>query len=184
MCSEDMGWSSNSSVDVGREVKLVKCSQALSNWLKKYSLFCFCKFSCVLDLRICFCPKRVRPSLEFRIKFSQHIDHYRDLITFESILFLEILISCLCLKYLVHPSKWTVELGGRIFSVPEEIYILSISFLIYFGIVYIWLRYKCLDKRICFTIIFLTLKESPTLFKIWIFLLYIYLFCSNWSYRG
>ena len=53
---------------------------------------------------------------------------------------------------------------------------------IYFGTVYIWPMYHCLDKRIWLTIIFLLLKESLTLFKIWIFLIYLHLFCPNRSY--
>ena len=51
---------------------MVKCSQALSNWIKKTSLFCFCKFLCLLDLRICFCLKRGRPWLVFSIKFNRY----------------------------------------------------------------------------------------------------------------
>ena len=42
-------------------------------------------------------------------------------------------------------------------------------FLVYFGIVQIWPMYHSLDKRVWFTIIFLPLKESLTLFQIWIF---------------
>ena len=38
-------------------------------------------------------------------------EHLWDLITFESILFLESLIVSLCLKYLVQSSKWRFELG-------------------------------------------------------------------------
>ena len=51
---------------------LVKCSQAWSNWMKKSSLFCFCKFLWLVDLRICFCLKRARPWSEFRITFNQY----------------------------------------------------------------------------------------------------------------
>ena len=53
---------------------LVKCSQTLSSWIKKSSLFCFCKFLCQLYLRICFCLKRAKSWLEFSIKsiFNQY----------------------------------------------------------------------------------------------------------------
>ena len=82
----------------------------------------------------------------------------------------------LCLKYLVQSFKWRVELGLReaVFSpVPEEI---VYSFLEYFGIVQIWPTYHSLDKRVWFTIIFLPLKESLTLFQIWIFYYFYYFF--------
>ena len=51
-------------------------------------------------------------------------EHWWNLMTFESILFLYSLIVCLCLKYLVRPSKWKVELGVwevAFFPVPEKI---------------------------------------------------------------
>ena len=65
----------------------------------------------------------------------------------------------------------------------RKLYILfSISFLKYFGIVYIWTIYQSLDKS-WFIIIFLPLKESLTLFYLWTFLLNLHLFCPNWSYR-
>ena len=53
---------------------LVKCSQILSSWIKKSSLFCFFKFLIQLYLRICFCLKRAKPWLEFSIKliFNQY----------------------------------------------------------------------------------------------------------------
>ena len=62
-----------SSTDVGvRKLLLVKCSQPLSYWIKKCSLFCFSKFLCLLDLRICFCLRRARPWLELRIKSNRY----------------------------------------------------------------------------------------------------------------
>ena len=70
-----MGWSRISSIGMGvGNLLLVKCSQALSSWIKKSSLFCFCKFLCLLYLRICFCLKRAKPWLEFSIKsiFNQY----------------------------------------------------------------------------------------------------------------
>ena len=63
-----MGWWRISSIDMGTgNLLLVKCSQALSSWIRKSSLFCFCKFLCQLYLRICFCLKRAKPWLEFSI---------------------------------------------------------------------------------------------------------------------
>ena len=70
-----MGWSRISSIGMGiGNLLLVKCSQALSSWIKKSSLFCFCKFLCLLYLRICFCLKRAKTWLEFSIKliFNQY----------------------------------------------------------------------------------------------------------------
>ena len=70
-----MGWSRISSIGMGvGNLLLVKCIQALSSWIKKSSLFCFCKFLCLLYLRICFCLKRAKPWLEFSIKsiFNQY----------------------------------------------------------------------------------------------------------------
>ena len=54
---------------------------------------------------------------------------------------------------------------SQFFLFQRKSYILSISFLLYFGIIYIWPMYHSLDKRIWFTIIFLHL----TLFQIRIF---------------
>ena len=70
-----MGWWRISSIDMGAgNLLLVKCIQTLSSWIKKSSLFCFCKFLCQLYLRICFCLKRAKPWLEFSIKpiFNQY----------------------------------------------------------------------------------------------------------------
>ena len=70
-----MGWWRISSIDMGAgNLLLVKCSQTLSSWIKKSSLFCFCKFLCQLYLRICFCLKRAKSWLEFSIKsiFNQY----------------------------------------------------------------------------------------------------------------
>ena len=73
------------------------------------------------------------------------------------------------IKFLVHLSKWRVEQGVceviSFFPVPEEI---AYSFLVYFGIAQFWLMYHSLDRRVWFTIIFLPLKESLTMFQVWI----------------
>ena len=150
-----MGWWRISSIDMGTgNLLLVKCSQTLSSWIRKSSLFCFCKFLCQLYLRICFYLKRAKPWLEFSIKsiFNQYsmTSFQRALVgfnNFESILFLENLIECLCLKC---PRSVSKCLGSLIFLLfQKKLYILfSISFLIYFGIVYIWTMYQSLGKRI------------------------------------
>ena len=70
-----MDWSRISSIGMGVEnLLLVKCSQALSSWIKKSSLFCFCKVLCPFYLRTCFCLKRAKTWLEFSIKliFNQY----------------------------------------------------------------------------------------------------------------
>ena len=70
-----MGWWRISSIGMGAgNLLLVKCSQTLSSWRKKSSLFCFCKFVCQLYLRISSFLKRAKPWLEFSIKsmFNQY----------------------------------------------------------------------------------------------------------------
>ena len=49
--------------------------------------------------------------------------------------------------------------------VPEEI---VYYFLICFGIVQIWPMHHSLNKKVWLSIMFLPLKENPTLFQIWI----------------
>ena len=39
---------------------------------KKSSLICFCKFLCLVDLRICVCLNKTKPWLELNIKFNQY----------------------------------------------------------------------------------------------------------------
>ena len=64
-----MGWSRMSSIGRGEgNLLLVKRSQALTSWIKKSSLFFFCKFLCLLYLRIWFCLKRAKTWLEFSFK--------------------------------------------------------------------------------------------------------------------
>ena len=164
---------------------LVKCSQTLSSWIKKSSLFCFCKFLCQLYLRICFCLKRAKPWLEFSIKsiFNQYSmrSFQRALVGFNNFwinfIFREfnwVSMSKMSKECL---SVWEVWFS---LSVQRKLYILfSISFLIYFGIVYIWTMHQSLDERIWFIIIFLPLKESLTLFQKGIFFLNLYLLRPN-----
>ena len=62
-----------SSIDVGiGKSLLLKCSQALSSWIKKSSLLYFRKFLCTMGRRIWFCLKRAKPWLEFKIKFNRY----------------------------------------------------------------------------------------------------------------
>ena len=65
---------SSTDVKVGRML-FAKCIQPLSNWTKKSPFLSFCKFLCLLDLRICFCLKHARLWLEFRFKFNQYMQH-------------------------------------------------------------------------------------------------------------
>ena len=147
---------------------LVKCSQALTNWIKKSSLFCFCKCLRLVDLRICFCLKWARLWLWFRISsidiaWDYSREHRWDLITFGSVLFWESLSVSLCLKYLVHSFKWRVEPG------VWEIVFSSCSrgnCIFFFGI--FWFMYHSLDERVWLSITFLPLKQNLTLFQIWI----------------
>ena len=184
-----MGWSRISSIGMGvGSLLLVKCCQALSSWIKKSSFFSFCKFLCLLYLRICFCLKRAKSWLEFSIKsiFSQYSmrSFQRALVGFNNFwinfIFREfnwVSMSKMSKERLSVWEVWFFLLFRR------KLYILfSISFLIYFGIVYIWTMYQSLDKS-WFIIIFLPLKESFTLFQIWSSLLNFHLFCPNWSYQ-
>ena len=97
--------------------------------------------------------------------------HWWDLITFESILFLDNLIECLWLT--MNPlqmKSWARCLRGcAFFPFHWKSYIFSIFFLIYFGTVYVWPMYHSLDKKIWFKIIFLRITESVTLFQMSIF---------------
>ena len=61
-------------------------------------------------------------------------------------------IEYLCLKYLVHTSKWRVQL----------FFFQYFSF-INFGVVYIWPIYQSLDKKTWFTIPFLFIPKRATL---------------------
>ena len=50
---------------------LLKCRQGLSNCLKK-SLFCFCRFLCLVDLKICVSLNSTKPSLELSVEFNKY----------------------------------------------------------------------------------------------------------------
>ena len=178
-----MSWSRIYYIDVGvGKLLMMKCSQVLSNWINWYLLFSFCKFWCTLYLRICFCLKRNMPWLEFRIKFIRDSvrSFQRALVGFNNIwiFFIFRYFEFLCLKYLVHPSKWRVELGAW----EVLLFFRSGRNRIFFRTAYIWPMNCSLEKSVWFTNIFLPLKESLTLFQIWIFLLYLHLFCPNWIY--
>ena len=66
--------------------------------------------------------------------------------------------------------------GCIFFAFQRNTYILSISLLIYFGIVYVWPMYHSFGKKTWLIIIFLPLKESLTLLDVWNSLLYLLLF--------
>ena len=67
---------------------------------------------------------------------------------------------------LIQMESWTSCVRGSFYLlVPEEI---VYSFLVYFVIVQTWPIYHSLDKKVWLLIMFLPLKESLTLFKIWI----------------
>ena len=76
-------------------------------------------------------------------------------------------------------ESWARCLGGCFFPFQKKAYILSISFAIYFRIVYIWPVNHSFDKRIWFTISFYFSKRISLCSRYWFFL-----FCSNWSCRG
>ena len=67
---------------------------------------------------------------------------------------------------LIQMESWTRCVRGSFYLlVPEEI---VYSFLVYFVIVQTWSIYHSLDKKVWLLIMFLPLKESLTLFNIWI----------------
>ena len=115
-------------------------------------------------------------------------------LTFESNLFLESLIVSLCLKYLVHSSKWRVEVGVYkvvFFPFPEEIVYI---FLLYFGILISWssicilfiVFYPLILLNFWFANIFLPLSQREyhcVLDMDFIFLLCLDLFCPIRSYQ-
>ena len=144
-------------------------------------MFCFCNFLCLLGLRICFCLKSASLDQNSKlISINAAIDlsseHWWDLMTFESVLSLYSVIVCLCLKYLIHSSKWRVELGVWkvvFFRLPEKIVYSFFNFL--FDVLQLG------EKDLVYNYL-LPLKESPDIFQIWIFFLYLRLFCPIWSY--
>ena len=50
----------------------MKCRQGLSSCIKNPHCFYFCKFLCLVDLRIYVCLNRTKPWLELNIKFNQY----------------------------------------------------------------------------------------------------------------
>ena len=141
------GWNISSIDMCARNLLLVKCIQTLSSWIKKSSLFCFCKFLCQLYLRISFCLKRAKLWLEFSIKsiFNQYSmrSFQRALVRFNNF----------WINFIFREFNWVSmsKVSKESLSVWEvwfflllrrKLYIcFSISFLIYFGIVYIWAIY-------------------------------------------
>ena len=149
---------------------LVKFNQALNNWIKKFSFFCFCKFLFLKDLRNCFCLKRARLWLEFRIKFNPYSirSFQRALVGFNNlwIHFIFRKINLVSISKIsaapLQTEGWCRCMGGRVFFHSRGNIYFLISFLIYFEIVCIWLLHHRFDKRVWFTIIFLPFKESHT----------------------
>ena len=100
-------------------------------------------------------------------------------------MYLESLIECLYLRYLVLSFKWRVELGAReiiVFLFQRKSSILSISFLIYSGIVElcntVWI--KGFGLQLSF---YLSKKVSLCSLN-GSFLLYLHVICPNWSFWG
>ena len=93
-------------------------------FLKKISLFWFCKFLCLDDLRIFFCPNKHKLGCNYSLSsinttWDPSREHWWGLIIFRFIGILDNLIEYLCLKYLVRTSKWRVELLFFQFSLWE-----------------------------------------------------------------
>ena len=139
---------------------------------------------CLLYLGICFCLKRPKTWWNFSIKsiFNQYSmrSFQRALVGVKNLLihFIFRKFNWLSLSKMSKEclSVWEVWFS---LSLQRKSYILfSISYLIYFGIVYIWTMCQSLDKS-WFIIIFLPLKESLTLFQIWSFLLNFSLILSQ-----
>ena len=98
--------------------------------------------------------------------------HWWDLMNFESILFSYSLIVWLSKisSLPLQMESWAQCLGGCIFSYSRGncLFLFQFPFW-YFGKVWIWPMYHSFETRIWFLIIFLLLKESHTLFQIWVF---------------
>ena len=145
MCRfKDKGWTRVSSR--GGMLLWVRCSQAYNNWIKKSSLFCFCKFLWLLDLQESFFVEKGlvldqnSGLISVNTVWDLSREHWWYLITFESILFLSCLLVRLSktVTYLVCPSKWRVELSilGWIISCSRGNCIFFFQFPFwYFGIV-------------------------------------------------
>ena len=134
-------------------------------FLKKTSLFWFCKFLCLDDLRICFYLNKHKPWLELFFKFNQcrMRPFQRALVGFNN----------LYIHWSSREFNWVYmsKIPSPHFQMESWAIVFSIFSLINFGIVYNWPIYQSLDKRIWwFPITFLFYpKECCTLFKIFIF---------------
>ena len=156
---KNMGWSRMFFIDVGvRKLLLVNCSQTLNNWIKKSSLFCFCKFLFLLNLRICFCLKRAKPWLEARIKFNRYSmrSFRKALVRFNNPWIHLILRKFNWVSMSKIPSlplqmgSWARCLGSRIFfrSRGNRILFFQFPFLYILEWYIYWPMYHSLDKRI------------------------------------
>ena len=130
---------------------LVKYSQSLFSWIKKSSLFCFCKFWCLLYPRIYFCLKRAKTLLEFSIKsiFNWYsMRSFQRTIAGFNNLWIHFIFRKFNWVYMHKMSKECLSVWEIWFSLlfQMKLYILSsISFLIYFGIAYIWAMHQSFD---------------------------------------
>ena len=132
---------------------------------KKTSLFWFCNFLCLDDLRICFYLNKHKPCLELFFKFNQcrMRPFQRALVGFNN----------LYIHWSSREFNWVYmsKIPSPHFQMESWAIVLSMSSLINFRIVYIWPMYQILDKWIWLTILlFFYPKESCTLFEILIFL--------------
>ena len=135
---------------------LVKCRQGLSNHVKKSSLLYFCKFLYLVDLRICVCLT-TKPSSYLSIKLNQHIirSFQTALVVFNNLwihLVLNLEFNWVSMSKIPSPpfqmESWTRCPGGLIFCSFRGncVCFFSVSFLIYFRIVYIWPMYHSFDE--------------------------------------
>ena len=95
---------------------------------------------------------------------------------------------CICLKYLVQPSKWRVELGVRevvFFTVPEEIAYSAFNFLfdIFWNSINLVYVSQLGDEDLIYNYLFTSQqRESPSVADM-DFLLYLHLFCPIYCYQ-
>ena len=146
-----MGYSRVSSTCMGIvNLLLVKCRQGLSNCIKNPH--------CFLSIRICVCLNRTKPWLELSIKFNQYSlrSFQKALVGFNNLwihlVFKE--FNWVSMSKIPIPpfqvESWTRCLGGLNFCSSRGNFIcfFSVSFLIYFRIVYTWPMYHSFDERI------------------------------------
>ena len=133
-------------------------------------------------VRINFCLKMARLWSEFRINFNQYSirSFQRAMVGFNNlrIHFIFILFNSVSRPKISIPplqmDSWAMCLRGYTFSSSRGNCIFFLQFTFWYILEYYKFglcMYHSLEKRIWFTIIFLLLKKTLTLFQIWIFLL-------------